>query len=246
MGKIAEILGIKLKPVAIYRQDTIPDDASVPTDHCSIPPLLMKCARLGTKCAADREHVFCHGALSGFGFGGMYNREHSCWLASDIPEEHKGEISHGGKGEFKTPGIAKLQLDAIKDYGDGKDAIVFQELDSALEENRPIEVVVFLVDPTRLSALTLLAGYSKTTPGPAAIIPYGHACQQVYALPRSEGETDDPHAIIGMTDIYARRFVPPDVMSFSVPFNLYKRMEKDIDTSYFCRGKWPEMLEKCL
>ena len=246
MCKIADILGISLKPVAIYRQKTIPEDASVPTDHCSIPPLLMKCARLGTKCAADKEHTFCHGALSGLGFGGMFDREHSCWIASDIPEEHKGELNHRGKGEFKSPDIAKLQLDAIKDYGDGTDAIVFQELDSAMGEDRPIEVVVFLVDPTRLSALALLAGYSKSTPGPAATMPYGHACQQIYALPRSEGESDDPHAIIGMTDIYARRFVPSDILSFAVPFSLYERMDRDIDGSYFCRGKWPEMRDKCL
>ncbi len=144
-----------------------------------------------------------------------------------------------------TPEIATLQLSAIKDYGNGKDAIVFQPLDEALTEHRPIEVVVFLCDPTRISALTLLAGFGKTTPGPAAVVPYGHACQQIYAIPRAEGESDDPHAVIGLTDLYARRFVPADILSFAVPFKLYRRMEADIGKSYLGKESWPETLKKC-
>lgn len=246
MGKIAELLQIELNPVAIYREKSIPDGSSIPSAKCSIPSLLVKCARTGQKCSADKEHVFCHGAVSGFGFGGMINREHSAWKVSYIPEEHKGELSHGGKGEFKSPEIATLQLDAIKDYGDGTDAIVFQTLDEAIAENKPIEVVVFLVDPTRLSALSILAGYSKPTPGPAVIMPYGHACQQVYAIPRAEGESDDPHAVVGMTDLYARRFVPADIMSFAVPYKLFQKMDSEIEESMFGREKWPETLQKCL
>lgn len=246
MGKIADILQIELKPVAIYRSEKIPEDASVPVAKCSIPSLLVKCARTGQTCSADKQHVYCHGAVSGFGFGGMANREHSSWKVSYIPEDRKGELTHGGKKEFKSPEIARLQLDAIKDYGDGKDAIVFQYLDDAVAEGKPIEVVVFLVDPTRIAALSTLAGYSKTTPGPSTIMPYGHACQQVYAIPRAEGESDDPHAVLGMTDVYARRFVPPDIMSFAVPYKLYLKMESEIEESCFGMEKWPDTLAKCL
>ncbi|MCQ2079111.1 MAG: DUF169 domain-containing protein [archaeon] len=246
MGKIADILALDFIPVAIYRTDRIPEDASVPTDHCSIPPLLVNCARSGKKWSADKEHVYCHGAISGFGFGGMGSRQRSAWKISCIPPEHQHEMSHGGKGEFKNPEIAMIHLDAIKDYGDGKDAIVFQALDEAIAENRPIEVVVFLADPTRISALSLLAGYSKSTPGPSTVMPYGHACQQVYALPRAEGETDDPHAVLGMTDLYARRFVPPEIMSFSVPYKLYQRMDSDVEESFLGREKWAETLKKCI
>lgn len=246
MGKIADILKLDLIPVAIYRAEKMPEDASVPTAHCSIPPLLVNCARTGQKWSADKEHLFCHGATSGFGFGGMGNRQRSAWKISYIPEEHKCEMSHGGKGEFKNPEIAMVHLDAIKDYGDGSDAIVFQSLDDAIAENRPIEVVVFLADPTRISALSLLAGYSKTTPGPAVVMPYGHACQQIYALPRAEGESDDPHAVLGMTDLYARRYVPSDIMSFAVPYKLFQKMDAEVEESFLGKDKWPETLEKCL
>ena len=246
MEKIEDILGISMHPVAIYRETKMPSDASVPSAHCSIPSLFVKCARTGKKCAADKDHIFCHGAVSGFGFGGIPDRQRTAMRLSAIPPECSGEFKHEAKGDFRTPEIAALQIEPIKDYGDGTDAIVFQSLEDALKEDRPIEVVVFLCDPTRISALTLLAGFGKTTPGPAVIVPYGHACQQIYAIPRAEGESDDPHAVIGMTDLYARRYIPADMLSFAVPFRLYQRMENDIEDSYFGKETWPETLKKCI
>lgn len=245
MGKIEDILEIDMNPVAIYRAAEVPSDASTPSVHCSITPLLLKCAMAGKKCAAAKEHISCHGAISGFGFGGIQDRHHTAMRLSSIPPECCAEFKHEGKGDFLTPEIAELQLVAIKDYGNGEDVIVFQPLDEALAEHQPIEVVVFLCDPTRISALTLLAGFNKTTPGPATIVPYGHACQQIYAIPRAEGESDDPHAVIGLTDLYARRFIPADILSFAVPFKLYQRMEADIERSYFGKETWQETLKKC-
>ncbi|MBO5547742.1 MAG: DUF169 domain-containing protein [Candidatus Methanomethylophilaceae archaeon] len=249
MSRLSEILKLENHAVAIYREAKIPEDACVPQQgHCTIPSLFMRCVRLGDKCAADSEHSPCHGSKSGFGFGGISDRQRSSWSASTIPEEVRETIAHksSGMSYFKTPEIAMMQLEKVKDYGDGKDAIVFQDLDEALKEGKPIEVVAFLVDPVRLSLLQQLAAFSKTTPGPAAIMQYGFACQQVYALPKGEGESDDPHAIIGMTDMYARRFVDKDKLSFAVPFKLYQRMVADIDDSFLSKDKYLENFEKAL
>lgn len=235
--------------VAIYRSEKIPEDAFVPEHgHCTIPSLFVRCTRLGGKCSADSAHSPCHGSKSGFGFGGIASRQRSSWSASVVPEEARKGMAHmsSGMSYFKDPEIALIQLEPVKDYGDGNDAIVFQDLDEAIKENRPIEVVVFLVDPARLTALQQLAAYSKRTPGPAAIMPFGHACQQIYAIPRGEGETDDPHAIVGMTDMYARRFVGKDQMSFAVPYKLYQRMVDDIDGSFLMKEKFKESFEKCI
>ena len=247
MGRLAEILKMENHPVAIYRNDKIPEGAFVPEPHCGIPPLLVRCSRTGEVCSTDNEHSVCHGSKSGFGFGGISSRQRSAWSASVVPEDAQN-MKHKGTGQsyFKTPEIALLQMEPIKDYGDGSDAIVFQDLDDAVAQGKPIEVVVFLVDPTRLTALMQLASFSKETPGPVCIMPYGHACQQVYAIPRAEGESDDPHAVVGMTDMYARRFVGKDQMSFAVPYKLYQRMERDIDSSFLMKEKFIENMDKCL
>ena len=248
MGRLSEILKMENHAVAIYRTDKIPDGAFIPGTHCGIPPLLVRCSNLGHLCATDNEHSVCHGSKSGFGFGGISNRQNSAWSASVVPEDVRGAMKHKGAGQsyFKTPEIALLQMEPIKDYGDGSDVIVFQDLDEAESEGRPIEVVVFLTDPARITALMQLAAFSKETPGPAVIMPYGHACQQVYAIPRAEGESDDPHAVVGMTDMYARRFVEKDQMSFAVPYKLYRRMVSDIDESFLMKEKYIENMSKCL
>ena len=249
MGRLSDILRLQNHAVAIYRQATLPEDAFVPRNgHCTIPSLFMHCVRLGGKTAADSAHSPCHGSKSGFGFGGMGDRQRSAWSMSVVPIEVRERIAHrsSGMSYFRDPEIAALQLDPIKDYGDGSDVIVFQDLDDAEREKRPIEVVVFLVDPSRLAVLQTLAGYSKTTPGPATIMPFGHACQQIYAIPRGEGESDDPHAIVGMTDLYARRFIDKDKMSFAVPYKLYLRMLDDMDSSFLKKPKYEEFMEKCL
>ena len=249
MGRLSDILRLKNHAVAIYREPTLPEDAFVPEHgHCTIASLFVHCVRLGGKCAADSAHSPCHGSKSGFGFGGMSSRQRSAWSASTVPEEVRQTMAHKSSGMslFKTPDIAMLQLDPIKDYGDGKDVIVFQDLDDAIAQGKPIEVVAFLVDPSRLSILQQLASFSKTTPGPSVIMPYGHACQQVYAIPRGEGESDDPHAVVGMTDMYARRFIDKDKMSFAVPYKLYKRMVDDIDSSFLMKEKYQEYMDSCL
>lgn len=246
MDEIAKYLRLETPAVAVFRTDAIPEGAFVPTKGCSIPGLFVRCVRTGDVCAADREHISCHGALSGFGFGGIPDREHSSWAASDVPEDRKDEMKHGGKRHFASPEIATLQLDNIKDYGDGSGVIVFKRLDEALEAGDPIEVVVYLTDPSRISALAQLAGFSRNASDPAVVMPYGHACQHIYAIPRAEGESEHPRAVLGMTDMYARRFVRPDEMTFAMPFSLYKRMVGDVPKSFLAMEKWEETLDKCL
>lgn len=97
MGKIEDILGIGMHPVAIYREAEMPSDASVPSAHCNIPSLFVKCARTGKKCAADKDHIFCHGAVSGFGFGGIPDRQRTAMRLSAIPPECNGEFKHEAK-----------------------------------------------------------------------------------------------------------------------------------------------------
>ena len=90
------------------------------------------------------------------------------------------------------PECARMQIDGVKDIGDGKDAIVFQDLEDAEREGRAIEVVVFVVDPTRLSALMQLASYSKRTKGPASIAPFGTPASRYTPYPKRKGSRTIP------------------------------------------------------
>ena len=246
MSFITDAIRLETYPVAVFHSDKMPEGANTTVKGCSIPSTFVRCARLGDLCAADKAHVFCHGGLSGYGFGGMGDREHSSFAASYVPADRQNEMKHGGKKHFSCPEIAERQLNLIKDYGDGSGAIVFKKLDDAERDKDPVEVVVFLCDPSRISALALLAGFSRDADDPAVITPYGHACQQIYAIPLAEGEKEHPRAVIGMTDMYARRYVKPDEMTFAVPYSMYKQMAEDAPKSFLASEKWQETLEKCL
>ena len=170
---IAQLIDLDTSPVAIYRAKNIPEGAHVPEGHCSIPPLFLMAAKNRKTCAADRAHIFCHGAVSGLGFGPIQSRQRSAWSMSVVPEEVRADMRHAGSGgqrEYADCGAALAQMSEIKDYPGEDDAIVFEPLDVAEAKGAPIEVVALLADPTRLSALIILAGYDKRTPGSAVKI----------------------------------------------------------------------------
>ena len=244
MSRLTDILRMDNHAVAVYGSESVPADAVQVEAKCCIPTLLMRCTNLGGKIAADRAHVACHGAKSGLGFGGIPDRVRTSCSLSRLPESMQIGDHGRGKRYFADPECAMFQISGIRDY-DNK-AIVFQDLEEAEKEGAPIEVVVFTVDPTRLSALMQLAAYSRRADGPACITPFGFACQQIYALPRAEGESDDPHAVIGMTDMYARRYVGTDRLTFAVPYAMYRRMLEDIPGSFLEDERYIANFEKAL
>ena len=241
MQRIDEAIGLDWFPVALYRSPFMPDDAEVVDHRCGIP-VLVQCARDGGKYASNSSVMSCHGAASGFGFGGIPDRNHTAMNISHFPPG----TDRKGKMHFRDPGCAMIQLDAIGDFGTGDDTIVFQDVHSAESEGADIQVVVFLADPVHLSALMQLASFSRESPGPATIIPYGNACQQVYAIPLTEGSSEEPRGVLGMTDMYARRFTPGNVMSYAVPYALYKRMTQDMGSSFLTDERYREYMSKAL
>lgn len=245
MTSLKDLLQLKCEPVAIYRADSIPEDAHVGGEHCCIPPLLLMAAKKGRRAATDMEHIGCHGSVSGLGFGKI-NLQKMSWSYSTVPKEvmdshpRKGD----GKHEFCCPEVALAHFSRTKEYEEGG-AIVFEPLDRAEERGADIEVVVFLTDPVRISALSILAGFERMDGSDPVKIVHGLACQQIYVMPKAEGEKENPCAILGFTDLYARRFIGKDEFSFSVPYRLYKQMEMDAPISFLTTERWKETLEKC-
>lgn len=246
MNKLIDQLGLTNHAVAIYRSKTVPEDAVSSDIKCGIPSLLVRCSKSGGKYACCKEQISCHGAVGGFGFGGIIDRERTCMSMSHFPPGSEGNHHGNGKRYFKDPECAGYQINDIPDIGDGNDWIIFQDLEDAEEIGAPIDVVVFIVDPTRLTAVMQLASFSRRTDGPASIAPFGHACQQIYTIPYGEGLKDEPRGVIGMTDMFARRFIEPNELSYAVPYKLYLRMIDDIDESFMTQERFQEQMMKAL
>lgn len=122
--------------------------------------------------------------------------------------------------------------------------MVFKPLQLVTEAETP-KTVVFLVNPDQLSALVTLAGYGRDS-GENVIVQFGAGCHQIGILTYREAEAASPRAVIGLTDLSARKrilnMVDRDILSFSVPFRMFREMEANVEGSFLEKESWAKML----
>jgi hypothetical protein len=102
-------------------------------------------------------------------------------------------------------------------------------------------VIVFLADPDQLSALVVLANYGRGD-NLNVIAPFAAGCQQIGILPYREARSERPRAVIGLTDISARKNLKKqldrNVLSFAVPWRMFEEMEDDVEGSFLLKETW--------
>lgn len=240
MGKLVELLNCPTRVVAVYRTDKPPEGERASSDiHCIIGSLLMPAAKDGKTMYAEKKDIGCTGAFSGLGFGGDPTREDRYVAFST------GNDKRTGRHYFKDPDTARKVMDQVPVYGDGTGYIVFQPIEDALRIGTRIETVVFVVDPVRLAALSALAGYDRESVDSNYVrMVNAFSCEEIYALPRSEGAKEEPRAIIGLTEFYTRRYCKPEEMTFAVPYSMFRRMDDNAEESFLNTDFWPEKPEK--
>lgn len=60
-----------------------------------------------------------------------------------------------------------------------------------------------------------------------------------------QGRTEMPKAIIGLTDITARKYFDKSELSFSVPFKRFLEIEGNVDESFLVKGRaWTEIAKR--
>jgi hypothetical protein len=73
-------------------------------------------------------------------------------------------------------------------------------------------------------------------------------CQSIGSFAYREPEKKHPRAVVGLTDISARNTVRPvlgnDVMSFTVPWPVYLRMEENVEGSFLQRERWLRLCQE--
>jgi len=225
--------------------------------------LLLASAAKGRPAAADRTTFGCLGGGAGLGFGNPYESWPGgieCFYrflstGNGPAEAGGGGASAGlrrsasrdfelGERYVKTPEqvasfVANLPLvDVPSRY------VVFKPLSQVTEGEKP-EVVVFLVDPDRLSALVVLANYGREG-NDNVVMPWGAGCQTIGIFAYREARSPHPRAVVGLTDLSARlqvaRQLRHDLMTFTVPLAMFEEMEANVPGSFLERDTWRELL----
>jgi len=265
-SRIAAALSLKHQPVAVLGTDRKPQDAlefKKGKLGCVINMLVG--AVKGRTVAFSRTTCGCPGGGTGLGFGNQYKdlpggEEAFCYfLSTGAKEWERGrwvtrllkpfinrELYHmftNGERYLKSPDNVRSFLDCLPMTNVPHEYIAFKPLDGVAPDE-DVKTVIFLVDYDQLSAMVCLANYDRDS-NDNVISPWAAGCQSIGIYPLAEAAREKPRAVIGMMDIYSRvkvkRQLKSDVLSFAVPYRLFREMEGNVSGSFLEGSTWREL-----
>ncbi len=246
-------------PVAFYRTNTKPEGAIQPKagGFGCVMAYFAQAAAKGKTSVFDAETVLCPGAHAGFGFGNNYRdfipgypEFYPAFFSFGVesaadPEKYRGFVNYMPKdrqefflkGEriYKTPEDSeKVHVD--KTYYTSPEKYACLTPLSELPEGTLPLTVTFTVKPVDMDVLVhflcMLHVSCKIAPGNTS------ACQALASAVLEEKNT----AVIGLTDLAGRMpirgLIPDEYMTFTVPGEVYQKMEKEAGHSVFQGVMW--------
>ncbi len=268
-SKIAEAVRLKYEPVAIMLADEMPDNAlQFKKGKWGCVMFMFANAARGKTAAFDSETYGCWGGGVGLGFGNAYihfpggEECFSYFLSSGNIQWEKGkqvaaqlEGAAGkqfaenflrGESYVKNPELVKQWLEELPITQITSGYVLFRPLSEVGPEDKKPETVVFVVDPDQLSAMVILANYARQGME-NVIIPWAAGCQTIGILPFRESKSPKPRAVVGLTDISARKYVRgllgSEYLSFSMPWEMFQEMEDNVEGSFLEKHTWRSILK---
>jgi hypothetical protein len=192
--------------------------------------------RKGRSLCFDADSIGCPGGRRYAGFADKLMPNFEYFLSCGIPGKMQGERYK------KSPELVREVMKLWPVFRAPGRFIVFKRWDLLGESDQP-EVVTFFARPDVLAGLFTLASFDEAEPN-GVIAPFGSGCSSIIQHPYIEGKSDRPRGVIGMFDISARPFVPPEVLTFSVPMAKFVRMIGNAEESFLITDSWRKVQER--
>lgn len=242
-SKIADAIKLRNDPVAILLTDQKPDGALEFTQEgkeksrCVIP--LFVAAMNGRTAVLAKETVLCPGGKVGLCFAPYQLGYIDYFLSTGKEGKFEGEYRK------KTPELVREFIKNLPDIALPTRYVVMKPLsDVTDDETAEVAIVVFIVNADQLSALATLANFDRPTNDNVSTL-FGSGCGSLVMQVLDQARAEMPKAVIGLTDITARKYLDKNVLSFSVPFKRFLEMEANVDESFLTKGKdWPKIAER--
>ncbi len=268
-SKIVKALKMKLNPVAIIWSDKKPENAlQFKEGKWGCVMWMFVNASTGKVAVFDRNTHGCWGGGVGLGFGNKYldfpgglecfyyflsigNKE---WqTGKNIAEQIKPYITREfyedfleGERYLKEPENVKKFVEQLPIMEIPAKYVIFKPLKNVNPEEEPV-VVVFPVTPHQLSAMVVLANYERKN-FENVIIPWGAGCQTIGIYAYREAVSEKQRAVVGLTDISARKYVRKQLgdylFTFTVPFKMFLEMEENVEGSFLERYVWLSLIKE--
>ncbi len=104
-----------------------------------------------------------------------------------------------------------------------------------------VKTITFLVNPDQLSMLMIGAQYFAQVTDPEPVVAlFGSGCMQSVSLFK---DLNVPQAIIGATDMAMRKFLPPEILAFTVTKPMFENLCK-LDKNSFLEKGFIKQLKK--
>jgi hypothetical protein len=269
-SRIAQALRSPHPPVALLFTDEKPPGATqLATGKWGCLMWLLASAVRGRTAVVDEASFGCLGGGTGFGFGNQYEnwpggvecfhyflstgnevrgaagRAAAAAAAGSLRRQSLVHVVHGERF-LKSPEVTRQFVAALPMRRIPARYVVLKPLAAVDAERETPVSVTFLVNPDRLSALVVLANY-RGPAGENVTIPWGAGCQSLGIFTYREADAAQPRAVVGMTDLSARRYMNRqfgrDYLTFSIPYRMFQRMEGDVAGSFLEAEQWQELLD---
>jgi uncharacterized protein (DUF169 family) len=151
-----------------------------------------------------------------------------------------------GEGYVQTPEPVQQWLKELPITEVKSTYVLFKPLGEIQPEIETPETVVLLADADQLSALVILANYGREGME-NAIVPWAAGCQTIGILPYREAKSAKPRAVVGLTDLSARKYVRTLLgsayLSFAMPWKMFLEMENNVAGSFLEKHTWRSLRE---
>ncbi len=221
-------------PITFYYADkSNPAEAVKPgsVPRCIIGALAK--VRDGRSLAFDVNAVGCPGGRRYLGFSDTLSPDFEYFLSCGIPGKLEGERYK------KTPEMVREYLKHAPPMKAPARYIVFKRWDGLEKSDNPA-VVIFFATPDILAGLFTLASYDETAQH-MVIAPFGSGCASIVQYPYLEVKAERPRAVIGLFDVSARPYVPPDTLTFAAPMSKFARMAANMEESFLITPSWAKV-----
>jgi len=267
---LCELLALEYEPVSIIWSNQKPEHAIEfkPGKWGCVVWWLISSAK-GKTAVFSRESYGCWGGGVGLGFGNLYkdfpggedcfcrflstgNKGHPAGEAvgEKIKDFVTPEFFHDfmyGEGYLSTPEQVKNFICKLPIIDIPYDYVIFKPLSQVKRDVEQPKTVVFLVNPNQFSALIILAHFRSKTMC-RVIAPFSAGCQTVGIWSYASADTDEPKAVIGMTDISARlnanKQIGDNFLSIAFPWELFLEIEEDAPNSFLVRDTWKKLTKE--
>lgn len=264
-SKISDYLNLQTQPVATLWSEDPPEEKIQfsPGKRGCVVSLLAAAAK-GKVCLVDQDTFGCPGGGVGLGYGNQYLNFpggvdcFTRFLSSGNQGYAKGEqVAKAMEGKAPAAFIEEfldgeryikspeLVEDFIEELGfmDLPKYTVFKPLSLLGEGEEPVSITLFCT-PDQISALVVLCNYFQK--GIENVIaPFAAGCQSVGILTYKQIHVEQPKAVIGTFDITARQVIKnslgDNLLSFSLPYALFMKMEGHADESFLTRHNWKNL-----